>query len=367
MSRRDEWPPTARLVLATLAMGALLLRGAFAQSTGTITTVAGGGPGTLPGPEASLLGNVKVVADSVGNLYVSHGLGHRVYRLDAGTGTLSPLAGSGFRGYAGDGGPALQAQLDNPYGLALDERQNRLYIAEVNNNVIRAVDLTTGLISTVAGTGTCGYSGDDGPATSARLCNLLSDLALDANGILYFATDFGGWRIRTVEDGIIRTLAGNGVVRGAIDGQGGDPADDYRDRVAATSTSLGAVTALAVDPSGVSLYFFEQAVPGGARIRRVDLEIFVLTTYAGNGLVYGQIDGPGGDPSDDVVEGAQHFSPRSGIRRPWPSCRARKIWTRSSIPWDSCAAWRRTAPGASRRSWAEARARRSAFHRSARV
>src|SRR5258705_1431097 len=96
MSRTHERQRRARIVLATVVMGALLSGGVSAQSSGVITTVAGGGPGTMAGTAASLRGNVKAVADSAGNLYVSHGFGHRVYRLDPASGTLSPLAGDGL-------------------------------------------------------------------------------------------------------------------------------------------------------------------------------------------------------------------------------------------------------------------------------
>ena len=263
MSRRYGRPRAARTVLATMVLGALL-GGVSAQTTGTITTVAGGGPATTAGTAASLRGNVKVVADSAGNLYVSHGLGHRVYRLDAATGTLAPLAGDGFGGFSGDGGPALQARLDNPYGLALDQTQNRLYIADTN--VIRSVDLASGLIATVAGTGVSGHTGDHGPATSAQLGNL-SDLAIDSNGTLYLTENFGGDRIRAIQSGVIRTVAGNGLVRGAVDGQGGDASDDYLDNVTATAASLGAVTAVAVDPSGSSLYFYGRWRPSPSAAR----------------------------------------------------------------------------------------------------
>lgn len=305
MDARCRWFGTARAV-GICALAWLGASAAAIAQIGTIETVAGGGPGTMAGTLASLRGNVKVVSDSAGNLYVSHGFGHRVYRFDAQTGTLSPIAGTGFPGYSGDGGPALQARLSNPYGVAVDEAQGRLYIADIDNSVIRAVDLATGAISTIAGNGTCGFSGDGGPATEAQVCNLLSDLALDAAGTLYFATEWGGGRIRAVQNGIIHTVAGNGVIRGGMDGQGGDPADDYLDGAPATTVSLGGVTALAV--SGQGLFFYESApfALGGVRIRRVDLSPgqHLLTTFAGNGFAYGQIDGLGNNPDDDIIDGA---------------------------------------------------------------
>jgi probable HAF family extracellular repeat protein len=293
-----------RLRGAAIALGVALALGADASSqTGTITTVAGGGPGTMAADQASLRGNVKVVPDASGNLYVSVGLDHRVYRFDVTTGTLSPFAGTGFAGFSGDGGPAIQAQLSNPYGLALDETGGLLYISDTNNRRIRVVDLATGNISTVVGDAPCGTIGDGGPALAAGICSVVADLAVGANGTLYFADD-GLKRIRAVEFGVIETIAGNGTARGAVDGQGGNPSDDYLDEVGATSASLGSVTGLAVD--GQSLYFYEQAAlaEGGARIRRVDLATGILTSYAGNGYLYDQYDGPGNDPRDDVVDGA---------------------------------------------------------------
>lgn len=170
-----------------------------------ISTYAGAGP---PGAVAnfSALGSINAVAvDSAGNLFLALPDYHMVVRRDASTGLLTIVAGRGTAGYTGDNGPATSAQLTYPNGLALDVAGN-LYIADGSNSVVREV--SNGIITTIAGTGESGFSGDGGLATGAML-RQPTGLAVDANSNLYIA-DSQNSRIREVSNGIITTIAGNG-------------------------------------------------------------------------------------------------------------------------------------------------------------
>jgi sugar lactone lactonase YvrE len=160
-------------------------------------------------------------------------------------GSMSTFAGGNGPGYSGDGGPATNARLNAPHGVAVDKKGN-VYFSDAFDHVIRRVS-ATGVITTVAGNGTPGYSGDGGPATSAQL-NEPTKLALDASGNL-FIIDSGNHRIRELTvDGIIRTVAGNG-----FDGDAGDggPAS-----AAAIDVTFGATSAIALDATG-NLYVAE--------------------------------------------------------------------------------------------------------------
>ena len=349
MSRRHVWPRTTGLVLATVAMAALLraqrVRPVGRHDHHRRRRRAGH---AWPGLHASLRGNVKAIADAAGNLYVSDGFGHRVYRLDAASGVLSPLAGDGFSGVFGrrrPGAPGPPRQSLRPG--ARPGTEPALH-RRLDHNVIRAVDLASGVISTVAGTGACGT-----PATTVRPPARSSATS--------FPTSPSMWTARSTspptsaagasgpcENGVIRTVAGNGVARG----------DRSTARAAIPPTTTGtpcprpALRWARSPPSrrsspAQSLYFYEQAAlaVGGARFRRVDLGTGMLTTYAGNGLLYGQIDGLGGDPADDVVEGAPPCNPRSATRRRWPSTRRAATSTRRSTPSAWCDASPRNGSG----------------------
>lgn len=168
--------------------------------TGTITTVAGNGQSEPSGdgsPAASVaLGWPWGIAlDGSGSIYVAVHSGHRIRKVDTGTGTITTVAGDGRGGSAGDGGPATGAHLNYPTGIGVD-RSGDLYIADTDNHRIRKVDRISGIISTVAGTGGRGFSGDGEPAVDARL-HSPSAIAVDRTGDLYVA-DSGNDRIRKV-------------------------------------------------------------------------------------------------------------------------------------------------------------------------
>ncbi len=155
----------------------------FSSSSQTISTIAGngavgfsgdGGPATA----AELSGLQGVGVDALGNIYIADYYNYRVRKVNT-SGTISTFAGSGVAGYSGDGGPATAAELYNPQGLAFDILGN-IYIADFAYNVVRKVN-TAGIISTVAGIGHYGFSGDGGPATAAELYQC-SNIALDAAG-----------------------------------------------------------------------------------------------------------------------------------------------------------------------------------------
>jgi prepilin-type N-terminal cleavage/methylation domain-containing protein len=239
-------------------------------STGIITTVAGNGTEGYsgdggPATSAELNNPTKSAVDSSGNLYIADYGNQRVRMVTASTGIITTVAGNGTAGYSGDGGAATSAELWGPYGVAVDSSGN-LYIVEIWNFRIRKVTASTGIITTVAGNGTSGYSGDNGAATSAELWTPYG-VAVDSSGNLYIA-DYGNNRIRkvTASTGIITTIAGNGTA--GYSGDGGP----------ATSAKLHSPTGSAVDSSG-NLYISEY---GNNRIRKVTAS-GTICTVAGNG------------------------------------------------------------------------------------
>ncbi len=191
-----------------------------------------------------------LAVDWLGNLYVADSGNHRVRMVSSG-GHITTVAGNGLRGRRGDGGPATSAELDTPAGVAVDGEGN-LYIAEQGGHTVRKVD-RRGIISTVAGTGQPGYSGDGEAAATARL-NAPTGIAVDVSANLIIA-DTGNHRIRWVGgDGVIRTIAGDGVP--GLAGDGGP----------AASARLRSPAAVAVDPGG-RIYVADLE---NGRIRRLD-------------------------------------------------------------------------------------------------
>ena len=235
------------------------------DSAGNISTVAGSGPNGFSGDGAAAtaaqLNRPRGVAlDGSGNLYIADETNHRIRKVDS-SGNISTVAGTGTSGFSGDGAAATAAQLNSPWGVALDGSGN-LYIADRQNHRIRKVD-SSGNISTVAGTGTSGFSGDGAAATAAQLYQP-TGVALDGAGNLYIA-DWANQRIRKVDSsGNISTVAGTGT-----QGFSGDTA-------AATAAQLNAPFSVAVDGAG-NLYIADTS---NQRIRKVD-SAGVITTVAG--------------------------------------------------------------------------------------
>jgi len=201
-----------------------------AASTGYISTVAGngtqgysgdGGPATL----AELYLPTGVAVDVAGNIYFADN--QRIRKVTASTGIITTVAGSGIQGFAGDGGPATSAELNWPWAVALDAAGN-IYFTDTDNQRIRKVAVSTGIITTVAGTGTEGCSGDGGPATNAEL-NSPFGIAVDEVGDIYF-TDYFNNRIRRVaaSTGDVSTVAGNGTQGYSGDGAAATNAEIYR-------------------------------------------------------------------------------------------------------------------------------------------
>ena len=211
-----------------------------------------------------------LATDAAGNLFLADTGNHRIRKLDVATGVITTVAGDGARGFSGDGGPATHAQLDGPTGVAVDALGN-IYIADGTKdgkNRIRRVASGTGVIETVAGNGLQGYSGDGGLATLAQFSSL-GGLATDASGNLYIADNFNN-RVRMVSaaTGIITTVAGNGVA--GFSGDGGLAVDGQLDNP----------LSVAVDWEG-NLYVADS---GNYRIRKVELATGTIST-AGNGNV----------------------------------------------------------------------------------
>ncbi|MEQ1946748.1 MAG: BACON domain-containing carbohydrate-binding protein [Bryobacteraceae bacterium] len=247
-------------ILPYVAAALIFSQAGFAQNY-TISTVAGGGfPDAIQATSASL-GEVDGVAvDGNGNVYIANPT-YAVVTMVDGSGNLSRIAGNGKAGFSGDNGPAVGAQLNNPRGVAVSSSGD-IYIADTLNHRVRKI--SNGTITTVAGNGVAGYSGDGGPATSAQL-NFPWGVAVDSSENLYIA-DTSNHVIRKVSGGTITTFAGTGS-QGA--GQ---------NNVSPTSGGLNQPRGVAVDSSG-AVYLTDT---GNNVIRKVSGG--VMTVLAGQGF-----------------------------------------------------------------------------------
>jgi TonB family protein len=241
-----------------------------------LAAVASASPVQAPPPSASeltaeqqtLLAGIyfptSMAFDSAGNFYISEGNSARVRKVTS-AGAVTFVAGNGIPGFSGDNGPATSAQLRNPFDIAVDASGN-LYIADSGNSRIRKVS-ADGVISTVAGSGTPGFSGDGGPATGAQLNNPRG-IVFDKAGNLYIA-DTGSNRIRKVTPaGVISTIAGTGIFAAGKQEDGG----------LAIESNLRTPYGIVVDATG-NVYFAET---GAGRVRKVAVD-GRITTVAGNG------------------------------------------------------------------------------------
>ena len=281
-----------------LSVFALLLY-AYCGNAQTISTIAGnglfgffgdGGPASM----AEFYSPIGVALDTNGNIYIADAGNNRIRKIDA-TGTISTFAGNGVGttgsgSYTGDGGPADSAGLSLPMAVAVDNRGN-VYIADAGNNCIRMVN-SAGIITTIAGNDTSGYSGDGGPATAAKL-RFPAGVTVAPGGSLYIA-DFSNNRIRKVDtSGIITTVAGNGfaaaIDSGGYSGDGG-PAD---------SAALYLPNAVAFDDS-MNMYIADSY---NNRIRKVT-PAGIISTVAGNG-------NPGYNGDDIPADSASLCAPSS--------------------------------------------------------
>ncbi len=253
-----------------VAIVAFLLSAVSQAAEPKIETVAGAGSPNNNGDSGSAhklnIGDpfgVEIGPD--GALYITEVRNHRIRRLDLATGMLSTVAGCGRKGYSGDGGLAVNAELNEPYEVRFDKDEN-LYFVEMQNHLVRKVDAESQTITTVAGTGQQGFSGDGGPATNATLSRPHS-IALDGKGGLYIA-DIGNHRIRRVDltSGIIESIAGNSQRTLPVDGQ------------QARGTPMLGPRALFIE--GDTLWI---ALREGHSVWRMNLSDGVLRHFAGTG------------------------------------------------------------------------------------
>jgi hypothetical protein len=246
---------------------------------GNISTVAGNGTQGFSGDgglatSAQINRACGVAVDAAGNLYICDADNFRIRKVDT-AGNISTIAGTGTPGYSGDGAAATLAEIGFTSGICLDTAGN-IYIASQNNGpAVRKIN-TSGIISTYAGNGTSGSSGDLGPATSAQL-NSPASVFLDGNGNLFIG-DLGGMKVRKVNSlGIISTFAGNGSAASGGDG------------MAATSAQLLYPYDVTADAAG-NVYICES---GNNKIRKVNTS-GIMSTFAGVGGFVGGYDGDGG-------------------------------------------------------------------------
>ena len=237
---------------------------------GIIQTVVGTGIEGYEGDGGSatdaLIGEAYGCAfDTDNNLYICDGRNHTVRRIERETWLITTVAGTGVSGYSGDGGPATLSTMDNLYSLSVDTNGD-IYIVDRYNAAIRKVDHSSGIITTVAGTGVSGYSGDGGPGTQAQMKEP-NDCFLDRNGGLLIA-DIQDQRIRRLDlkTGIISTFAGNGVKLRNGDGR------------PATEASIMGPRAVCMDNLG-NTYIAERE---GNGVRKVNPD-GIISTFAGTG------------------------------------------------------------------------------------
>jgi len=236
--------------------------------TGLITTIAGNGVGGYlgdggPATNAEIRGSMGIAVDGIGNIYFSESNNHIIRKINT-LGIISTVAGIGISGYSGDGMPATASKLNTPYGVTVDNSGN-IYFADNYNYRVRKIN-SYGIISTIAGNGTIGFSGDNGPATAAQF-KYFGGISISATGEIYIA-DYANHRIRKVSNlGTITTFAGNGIL-----GNSGDNGP-------ATAAELNGPNGVYVDKSTGNVYITDNY----ANVIRKVNTMGIISTIAGNG------------------------------------------------------------------------------------
>lgn len=206
----------------------------------------------------------SIAIDTAGNIFITDAGNYRIRKVDVSTGIITTVVGTGVLGFDGDGGLATAAKIHATWGIVFD-KYNNMYFSDVLNHRIRKV-ATTGIISTIAGIGISGFSGDGGPATNAQLSDVMG-LCFDTSGNLFLADYNDNNRIRKIDiSGIITTVAGNGV--GAYNGDG----------LTAISTQIDPLD-IRIDKAN-NAYFIDHA---NSRIRKINSS-GIVTTVAGTGI-----------------------------------------------------------------------------------
>lgn len=246
---------------------------------GIITTIAGTGPATFggdggPATAAQLNVPAALAINSQGDLFIADYQNHRIRKITMSTGIITTVAGIGTLGFSGDGGSALLGQLSSPTGVCFDASDN-MYIADQGNARVRRVDHLTGIISTVAGNGTGGHSGDGGQGTAAAIGNVY-DVKCDLSGNVIWSEVFNQYiRKLNVSNGIISSICGSGTA--TFFGDGGP----------ATAASISGPEGISIDGAG-NIFIAEL---NNDRIRKIDAVTNIITTVAGNGMYTSSGDG----------------------------------------------------------------------------
>ena len=262
----------------------------FQVELGEVPRKAGLDAGSIGDESAATLATLRFLSalarDKEGNIYIADTFNHRVRKVDIKSGIITTIAGNGKDGFSGDDGPAVEASLSVPSGILLDQESN-IYISDLRNNRIRKIDKATGIIKTVAGNGEIGFEGDDGPAIEATMSNP-SSIAMNKEGNIYIADTFNDRiRLLDVKTGIITTAAGEN--------------DRYKMGQDDTSEKyLSRPYSIALD-SSENIYVTDS---DNHLVRKIDSKTGDITNIAGNGKIgFAPDDSPANEASLNYPSG----------------------------------------------------------------